>query len=302
MSPTGHAGSSSVSSDNQRFNLKPAITEREGQVPRHKKAQSQDKFQANKKALFVNDVPLGKKAPSHKGDDDTHRLGHHGHKHDQPATGGGSPIIKPIKVELDSIESPVAKSSKDVSDFFAPKFTRTSDGSISDRPRGLHVNTDYDQDDTMSSCTPTQTISHSSQLPHREQSPLSAIVSSPVTATATEPHTPVMRNHSPHPEPSPLTATTSSSSTSSHSDGGPLSPPTIVSDNEDEDVKPIITKQTEFEGDMPQNAGARYNERRAKRRGDVGAIDAASVQTRSSHMDFAGLYGLPGHMGMGMNA
>ncbi|KAG9125982.1 hypothetical protein FRC07_005362 [Ceratobasidium sp. 392] len=200
MSPTGHDGSSSTSFDNQRFNLKPATTEREGQVSHYKKAQPQDKFQANKKALFVNDVPLG------KNDDGTHSLGHHGHKYDQPATGGGSPIIKPIKVELDFIESPVAKSSKEVSDLFAPKFTGTSDGTISDRPRGLHANTDYDQDDT-----PTQTLSHSSQLPHREQSPLSTIDSSPVTATAAEPHALIIRTHSPHPKPSPLTATTSSS-------------------------------------------------------------------------------------------
>ncbi|KAG8740496.1 hypothetical protein FRC10_004262 [Ceratobasidium sp. 414] len=309
MSPAGHASSASFSgtSNNQRFNFKSTPTDREGHTPHHKKAQSQDKVPTNKKALFANETRLNKRAPSHKGDDDAHGHAHHAPKHDQPATGGGSPIISPIKVEFDPFESPAspaAKGSKDVSDFFAPKFTRTSDGSISDRPRGLHVNTsDYDQDDTMSSCTPTQTISHSSQLPAHEQSPLSAIDSSPVTATATAPHTPVIRSRSPPPEPSPLTATTSSSSTSSHSDTGLLSPrPTVTSDSEDEDTKPIIVKESEVEGEKPVGAGARYNERRAKRRGDAGAIDPASVQTRGGHFDF-GLHGPPayGYMGMGMN-
>ncbi|KAG8793078.1 hypothetical protein FRC12_003944 [Ceratobasidium sp. 428] len=305
MSPSGHASSASFSgsSNNQRFNFKPAVVEPEGQAPRHKKAMSQDKIVTNKKGLFANEIPLNKKAPAHKGDDDTHSLGHHGRKHDQPATGGGSPTISPIKIEpglLDGPGSPATKGSKDAFDVFIPRFTRTSDGSISDRPRGLHVNTDYDQDDTMSSCTPTQTLLHSSQLP-REHSPPSAIDSSPVTATTTEPHTPVMRGHSPHPEPSPLTATTSSSSTSSHSDSGPISPSTVMSDPEEEDTKHGIVKDSELGGDQPLSAGARYNERRAKRREDAGAIDAASVQTRGGHFDF-GLYGSSGFapMGMGM--
>ncbi|KAG8721390.1 hypothetical protein FRC08_013552 [Ceratobasidium sp. 394] len=304
LSATGHAGSASHSgtSDNQRFNFKPTSTDREGHTPHHKKSQSQDKIVTNKKPLFANETRLNKKAPSHKGSGDAHGHAHHAPKHDQPATGGGSPIISPIKVEFDAAElpaSPITKGGKNVSDFFAPKFTRTSDGSISDRPRGLHVNTsDYDQDDTMASCTPTQTISHSSQLPAQVQSPISTIDSSPITATATTPHTPVIRGHSPHMEPSPLTATTSSSI----SDTGLLSPrPTVTSDSEDEDTKPIV-KESEAEGEKPTGAGARYNERRAKRRGDEGAVDATSVQTRGGHFDF-GLHGPPayGYMGMGMN-
>ncbi|KAG8728739.1 hypothetical protein FRC10_004614, partial [Ceratobasidium sp. 414] len=108
-------------------------------TPHRKKAQSQDKIPPNKKALFANETQLNKRAPSQKGDVDRHAF--HAPKHDQPAGGGGSLIISLINVKFDPFERPAslaARDSKAISDFFAPKFTRTSNGSISD---WLHVNT-----------------------------------------------------------------------------------------------------------------------------------------------------------------
>ncbi|QRW07519.1 C2H2 zinc finger [Ceratobasidium sp. AG-Ba] len=289
MSPTGHAGSSK----SPQFNLKPATINHEGHAPHHKKAPSHDKVPTNKKSLFLNEVPLAIKAPSHKDDDSKHALGHHNHKSDQPATGGGSPILSPIKIEFDPIEnpaSPMSRVTKDPSYFFDAKHGRAVTAT-NDRPRGLHVNTDYDQD-TMSSCTPTQTVSHSSQLPTREHSPLSGVDSSPVTSTASTPHTPVMRGNSPLAEPS-------SSSTSSYSDTG-IHSPRPASDPEDEDIKPIITKPLEVEGEKPVGAGASYAERRAKRRGEAAMIDPGSIQTRGFAFDY-GHMGMHPSMGMGMN-
>lgn len=190
----------------------------------------------------------------------------------------------PIKTEPEAIPTPPSPASKGIDFSDLPGFPNED---ITTLNIPYSSNYPVEQDDTMS-CTPTQTLSHSDQLQMREmdnRSPFSAVDVSPLTATATAPHTP-LSHRSPliQPSPSPATATmTPSTSTStSPSDSVLRSPIPPLSLDEDERKPNVKSSESDAEEDM--SAGARRRARREKRQADArGNVDASSVSERGFH-------------------